>query len=140
MRDVAERYFRCLDTEDWTAMADLWTPHAQLRAVGARPRNDREGIIEYFSKLFDPWPEHRDHPDRLIVSETHKTVVAEVTFTGTTADGRDVVFPAVDVFDFQDERIRKLTNWYDIDYARRMLGPGSRPTVAADRRGARDEA
>jgi ketosteroid isomerase-like protein len=139
MRDVAERYFRCLDTEDWSAMAELWTPEAQLRAVGARPRNDRDGIIEYFSKLFDPWPTHRDHPDRLIVSEADQTVIAEVTFTGTTADGREVRFAAVDVFDFADGRIRKLTNWYDIDYARRMIGSGGPPEVGVDRGAASGE-
>jgi ketosteroid isomerase-like protein len=129
MRLVALRYFNCLDTEDWAAMADLWTPDGQLRAVGARPRDDRDGVIEYFSKLFDPWPAHRDHPERLIISEPDETVVAEVTFTGTTPDGRDVRFEAIDVFDFESGRIRKLTNWYDIDYARRSLAP--RPATTA---------
>ena len=144
MRNLAMRYFRCLDAEDWVGMAELWTPKAQLRAVGARPRNDREQIIEYFSKLFDPWFEHSDHPDRLIVSEIDQTVVAEVTFLGTTADGRDVRFEAVDVFDFEDGRIRKLANWYDIDYARRALGVGSgarRGSPAAiEARASREEA
>jgi ketosteroid isomerase-like protein len=120
---IARRYFDCLDSEDWDSMAELWTPDAQLRAVGARPRMDREAVLEYFRKLFDPWPAHRDHPDRLIASEADQVVVAEVTFTGTTPDGRAVRFEAIDVFDFEDGRIRKLTNWYDIDYARRALTP-----------------
>jgi ketosteroid isomerase-like protein len=123
MREVVLGYFRCLDTEDWVTMPELWTPDAKLRAVGARPRDDRDGVIQYFSKLFAPWPAHRDHPERLIVSVPDQTVVAEVTFTGTTADGRDVRFEAVDVFDFEDGRICKLTNWYDIDYARRSIAP-----------------
>jgi len=78
-------------------------------------------VIEYFSKLFDPWPAHRDHPERLIISTEDQTVVAEVTFFGTTPDGREVRFEAIDVFDFEGPLIRKLTNWYDIDYARRAL-------------------
>ncbi len=121
MRQVVLRYFTCLDTEDWEGMAEIWTPDGILRAVGARPRDDRDGVIEYFSKLFDPWPAHRDHPERLIISEADQTVVAEVTFFGTLPDGRDVRFEAIDVFDFADGRIRKMTNWYDIDYARRAL-------------------
>jgi ketosteroid isomerase-like protein len=126
MRQVALRYFRCLDAEDWVAMAALWLPNAQLRAVGARPRDGRGPVIEYFSKLFAPWPVHRDHPERLIISESDQAVVAEVTFTGTTPDGRDVRFEAIDVFDFADGCIRKLTNWYDIDFARRSLAvPGT---------------
>jgi ketosteroid isomerase-like protein len=128
MRDVALRYFHCLDHEDWVAMRQLWTPQATLRAVGARPRADRDAVIEYFIKLFDPWPTHRDHPERLIVSQSDQTVVAEVTFTGTTPDGRDVRFEAIDVFDFVDGSINRFSNWYDIDFARRALsGSGRRP-------------
>ncbi len=130
MRRVTRRYFTCLDTEDWPGMAALWAPEGQLRAVGARPRNDRDAVIEYFSKLFAPWREHRDHPERLIVSEPDQTVIAEVTFTGTTAHGRRVRFEAIDVFDFADGRIRKLTNWYDIDFARRSLAPPSQASSA----------
>jgi ketosteroid isomerase-like protein len=121
MRTVVLRYFRCLDTEDWRGMAELWCDDAELRAVGARPRRNRDGVIAYFSKLFLPWPEHEDTPTRLVISERDQTVLAEVTFSGTTEDGRAVTFDAVDVFDFRDGSIAKLTNWYDVDYARRAL-------------------
>ena len=66
---------------------------------------------------------HVDHPTRLVISERDGTVLAEVTFTGRTPDGRDVAFDAIDVFDIVDGRIKKLTNWYDIDYARKALAP-----------------
>ena len=125
MRQVVLRYFTCLDTEDWDGMTEIWAPNGVLRAVGARPRDDREGVIGFFSKLFDPWPVHRDRPERLIVSEEDQTVVAEVVFTGTTPDGRDVRFEAIDLFDFEEGLIRRLTNWYDIDYARKALQPPS---------------
>lgn len=135
MRTVALGYFKCLDTEDWLAMAALWTTDAQLRAVGARPRDGRASVIEYFSKLFAPWPQHRDHPERLIISESDQTVVAEVTFTGTTADGRRVSFDAIDVFDFADGLICKLTNWYDIDFARRALTSPDQMSSSPSHRG-----
>lgn len=123
MRDVVARYFRCLDEEDWRTMAELWTPDGQLRAVGARPRDGRDEVLEFFAKLFDPWPRHRDHPDRVIIAEEDRAATVEVTFTGTTGDRREVRFEAVDVIDFEHDRIRRLTNWYDIDYARRALAP-----------------
>ena len=91
---------------------------------------DRDAVIAYFSKLFDPWPEHHDHPERLIVSEPDQTVIVEVAFTGTTADGRRVRFEAIDVFDFADGLICKLTNWYDIDLVRRSLVPPSQASSA----------
>jgi ketosteroid isomerase-like protein len=123
MRATVLRYFECLNGDDWDGLREIWHEDGQLRAVGARPRDDREGVVQYFSKLFDPWPVHVDTPTRLIVSEPDSTVVAEVTFTGRTPDGRDVEFDAVDVFDLVDGRIKKLTNWYDIDYVRRALAP-----------------
>jgi ketosteroid isomerase-like protein len=123
MRGVVLRYFRCLDTEDWDGMRRLWRDDGRLRAVGARPRDGVDEVIGYFSKLFTPWPAHEDRPVRLIISEQDQTVLAEVEFTGRTADGRDVRFDAVDVFDFVDGRIAKLSNWYDIDYARRSIAP-----------------
>ena len=121
MQDVVRRYFRCLDSEDWNGMRELWRDDGRLHAVGARPRIGADAVIGYFSKLFDPWAVHTDEPGRLIISEPDQIVVAEVLFSGRTVNGRDVRFEAVDVFDFVDGRISKLSNWYDIDYARRSL-------------------
>jgi ketosteroid isomerase-like protein len=117
--DTVQRYFVCLDTEDWAQMRTLWHDDAELRAVGARPRSGVDEVIGYFSNLFSPWPAHQDKPTRLIGSGD--TIVAEVTFTGTTPDARDVSFDAVDVFDLRDGKIAKLTNWYDIAYVRKVL-------------------
>ena len=124
MRAVCMRYFNCLDTENWDGMRECWTEDGTLKATGGRPRSNREEVIEYFAKIFVPWQVHEDRPIRLVISEPDQTVMAEVQFSGTTADGREVVFDAIDVFDFSpDGRIRKLSNWYDIDYARRMVAP-----------------
>jgi ketosteroid isomerase-like protein len=117
------RYFRCLDTEDWDGMRRIWRPDGTLRAVGARPRDGLDEVIGYFSKLFDPWPEHVDRPTRVLVFEEEGTVLAEVTFTGRTGDGREVSFDAVDVFDLVGGQIQRLSNWYDVDYARRVTAP-----------------
>ena len=121
MRELVLRYFRNLDTENWDDMREIWHEDGQLRAVGARPRDDRDGVIQYFSKLFTPWPAHEDRPVRLVISERDQTVLAEVRFTGTTAKGNEVVFEAIDVFDVEEGRIKKLSNWYDIDYARKSI-------------------
>jgi ketosteroid isomerase-like protein len=121
--DVVRKYFYCLDNEDWVQMRELWHEDGVLLAVGARPRNGREDVMGLFAKLFVPWPQHRDDPTRLI--SDGDTVVAEVTFTGTTEDGRDVSFDAIDVFDLRDGRIVKETNWYDTALARKLLAPAA---------------
>jgi fatty-acyl-CoA synthase len=118
--DVVLAYFVCLDTEDWERMRTLWHPEAELRAVAARPRNGLDEVIAYFSKLFRPWPRHTDRPTRVL--NCGDTFVVEVTFTGTTPDGTDVSFDAVDVFDLEDGLIRRMSNWYDVAYARSVLG------------------
>jgi ketosteroid isomerase-like protein len=118
-RHVVSEYFVCLDTENWERMTELWHPDASLRAVGARPRSGRDAVIEYFSRLFRPWPQHRDVPTRIVVAGD--VVIAEVRFEGITPGGRSVTFEAVDVFDLDAGRIHALSNWYDIDFVRRTL-------------------
>lgn len=118
--DPVHAYFACLNTEDWDRMATLWTPVATLRAVGARPRTGREGVLAYFRRLFDPWATHVDTPTRLV--RDGDVVVAEVTFTGTSRAGIDAAFDAVDVFDLRDGRIAALSTWYDLVAARQAVG------------------
>jgi ketosteroid isomerase-like protein len=114
-----QAYFESLDSEDWERMGRLWHPQGEMIAVGARPRRGREQVMDLLERLFVPWAVHRDRPVRTIVAG--ETATVEVEFTGTTADGRDVAFAAVDLIDFDDGLIRRLSNWYDIDYARRIL-------------------
>jgi ketosteroid isomerase-like protein len=126
--EVVRRYFACLDAEDWPTMRTLWNEDAELRAVGTRPRNGADAVVEYFSRIFAPWREHTDAPSRFIAQGN--TIVVEVTFSGTTRDGRAVSFDAVDVFDLVGGRIQRLSNWYDVVYARRVLADDVTPSAA----------
>ena len=117
--DAVDTYFRCLNTEDWATMATLWTEDATLRAVGARPREGRDSVLRYYSRLFDPWEEHLDTPTRVI--RAGDVVTVEVTFTGRSRAGHDAAFDAVDVFDLRDGRIAALSTWYDLVAARRAV-------------------
>jgi ketosteroid isomerase-like protein len=121
--ETVRAYFMCLDTEDWDRMRTLWTEDCELLAVGTRPRRGRDEMIGYFSGLFTPWPTHQDKPVRVIADGD--AIAVNVTFTGVTPDGRDVAFDAVDVFDLRDGRIARLTNWYDLAYARKVLAEGA---------------
>jgi ketosteroid isomerase-like protein len=117
--ETVRDYFRCLDQEDWEGMRRLWTEDAELRAVGGRPRSGREEVLGFFEKLFAPWTAHEDRPTRLIIAGD--VVTAEVLFLGTTAEGREVNFEAIDLFDLHDGQIARMSNWYDIAYARKAL-------------------
>ena len=62
-------------------------------------------------RLLAGWADHTDRPRRRITEAD--TVVVEISFTGTTGQGRPVAFDAVDIFDLAVPRIRRLSIWYD---------------------------
>jgi hypothetical protein len=72
--------------EDWTALAELWEPDAELVATGARPRRGREDIVAYYPRVLAGYAEHEDRPVRRI--KDGSTVVVEVSYTGRTPAGR----------------------------------------------------
>jgi uncharacterized protein (TIGR02246 family) len=120
--DPVGAYFAAVNAEDWTAMAELWEPGAELVATGARPRQGREEILAYYPKVLAGYAEHFDQPVRRITQGG--TVVVEVRFTGLTSGGRPVAFDAVDVFDLARGRIRKLSTWYDTAAVIRQVRDG----------------
>ena len=130
-------YFEAINAEDWDRLGTVWHEDAELLAVGARPRSGRDSVMGYYPKTLAPWTEHRDTPTRYLVAGD--TVTAEIHFTGRSADGLDVAFDAVDVFDLADGRIRRLTNWYDVAVVRALLPPPVPPVVAAYFRAVNDE-
>ncbi|MGD0245198.1 MAG: nuclear transport factor 2 family protein [Streptosporangiaceae bacterium] len=111
MIDPVSAYFDAVNAEDWDALAGLWAPDAELYPAGARPRQGREAIGAFYPRLLAAWAEHTDRPVRRITEAD--TVVVEISFTGTTHEGRSVAFDAVDVFDLAGPLIRRLSIWYD---------------------------
>jgi ketosteroid isomerase-like protein len=129
IEQVIDKYFACLNSDDFVSFRELWHHDAEFKAVGGRPRVGVDEIVLFYSRLFAPWRQHDDKPTRLLVAGTVATV--EVVFTGTTGDGRTVTFDAVDVIDIEEGRIKRLTNWYDIAYVRRLLSPPDAEPIAA---------
>jgi ketosteroid isomerase-like protein len=117
--ECVRAYFDAINAEDFERLADVWTPTAELRAVGARPRHGREEITAYFRGAFSPWASHLDRPTRVILAED--VVVTEIEFKGVTHDGKELVFDALDVFDLTDGLIARLTTWYDLAWVRSQL-------------------
>lgn len=119
---LIDRYFACINAEDWDGFARLWDDRSELQAVGTRPRQGVAEITAFYRGLFKPWRQHRDLPVRVLPSGDSVTV--EVHFDGTAHDGRAVAFDAVDVFDLEHDHIRKLSTWYDLVLVRNLLDPG----------------
>lgn len=116
-----ERYFAAVNAEDWTAIREVFAADAELRTVGAPTRRGRDEIAAHFPQVLAALPVHHDEVTRIVVAGTVVTV--EIHFAGRTADGRDVVFDAVDVFDLSGDgtTIEKLSTWYDTAGVARQL-------------------
>lgn len=109
--ETVKDYFTALNTEDWELMASVLHPELDLIPSGSRPRIGSDKAIAMFQKIFERFPVHQDNPTRFL--ESGNTVVVEISFSGATRDGRDVSFDAVDIFDVEDGRIYRLSQWFD---------------------------
>ncbi len=108
---VVKDYFTALNDEDWDLMASVLHPELDLIPSGSRPRIGSDNAIAMFQKIFERFPVHQDNPTRFL--ESGNTVVVEITFNGATQDGQEVSFDAVDIFDVEDGRISRLSQWFD---------------------------
>ena len=118
--ETIQSYFTALNTEDWELMATVLDPELDLVPSGSRPRTGSDKAIAMFQKIFERFPVHQDNPTRFICDGS--TVVVEITFNGATADGRELSFDAVDIFDVRDGRICRLSQWFDTAALAAMLG------------------
>lgn len=126
MRGALKRYFASINDEDWDGLAALFHPEAQLRAPGIGAVGGGEGVAGYYQAALAPYPEHRDEPTRILLCDSTATV--EIHFDGRLANGRPLSFDAVDVFDFRDGLIHRLSSWYDSHQVRRDLREASQAT------------
>ena len=117
--DTVKDYFAALNTEDWDLMASVLHPELDLIPSGSRPRIGSDKAIAMFQKIFERFPVHQDNPTRFL--EAGSTVVVEISFAGATQDGQEVAFDAVDIFDVQDGRICRLSQWFDTAALAAML-------------------
>ena len=117
---VVKDYFTALNDEDWDLMASVLHPELGLIPSGSRPRIGSDKAIAMFQKIFERFPVHQDNPTRFL--QAGNTVVVEITFNGATQDGQEVAFDAVDIFDVEDGRICRLSQWFDTAALAAMLG------------------
>jgi predicted ester cyclase len=109
--DAVRAYFVALNDENWDLMASVLHPELDLIPSGSRPRIGADKAIAMFQKIFERFPVHQDNPTRFICDDS--TVVVEITFNGATRDGQEVSFDAVDIFDVENGRITRLSQWFD---------------------------
>jgi SnoaL-like domain len=113
-------YFEGINSERYGDVGALFAPEGELKAPGSRVLRGPKEVETYFSAALGPYPQHLDTPTRILVSGTTATV--EIHFKGALADGIEIEFDAVDVFDFDDGGlVTSLTSWYDSHDVRSRL-------------------
>jgi ketosteroid isomerase-like protein len=120
VREVVERYFACLNAEDWAGMRELWHDDAELVASGARPRTGPDGAVDYLQRALAPYAEHHDEPTSITVDGDRAIVT--VAYVGRTHVGQEVRIDATSTYRVVDGRIESLRTEYDVAAARRSLG------------------
>jgi len=121
-REMVSRYFEYVNTDQFHRLRELFAADVVLDMAGASERIGIEAALDYYPRALEPLPRHFDDPVDVVASEDGKRVVAEIAFTGETADGRPVEFTAVDLFDFDNDGcVVRLRSFYDTALVARLL-------------------
>ena len=121
MRKLVEGYFEAINGEDWEGLEAVLAPDVEIHTTGAEPVLGRDAALAHFRAVLANYPEHLDAVTRWI--EAPDAVVCEIAFTGRLADGREIRFDALDVFDAEDSGITRVSTWYDTrSVARQVRG------------------
>jgi ketosteroid isomerase-like protein len=129
-RQIVQAYFDRLNSEDWEALGELFHEDAVLEAPGFPRQRGRDTVRTYFRSALGIYPEHYDDPVRIIVAGDIATV--NIHYEGTLANGYQLSFDAVDVFEMRDGLIGELTSWYDSYAVRQALLEGRTRSAGAE--------
>ncbi|CAN5210289.1 hypothetical protein BH09ACT6_BH09ACT6_05610 [soil metagenome] len=113
------RYFAAINSDDWDEVRQVYAEDGVYQGSGGKPQQGIDSIVAYYPKLFSAWSVHTDTPTTITIGSG--TARADVVFTGTTRDGRDVRFDAVDDFVLRGERLASVTTTYDLDAVRALM-------------------
>jgi ketosteroid isomerase-like protein len=118
--ELIRGYFDSVNREQWDRLGELFAEDGTYRTMGARSRHGRAEVVAFFrDKAFAAWAVHHDEPCHRIIDGGFAAV--EVAFTGTTHDGREIGFDAVDLFSVAEGTIAGVSTWYDIGLVRGLL-------------------
>lgn len=114
MPDVIRRYFAAVNTDRFDDLREVFAADVVIHMAGASERSGMEAALAYYPRALAPLPVHSDEPVGVVVSDDGHHVTVDIAFAGETADGRPVVFSAVDWFELDDAgRVVRLRSFYD---------------------------
>ena len=129
-KDVAKRYFQALAAHDLDAAVECWAPGGTDRLVGQQELIAPEGIREYFSALFEAFPDFGFEILEMTTSRNRTAVRwrARATFAGPgqfqgfIANGASLDLEGCDVLTVVDDKIEHNDAYVDTGAIARQLG------------------
>jgi ketosteroid isomerase-like protein len=110
MTDVVTRYYQAVDSNDITALLNLFADDAVYERPGYPPLNGRADLQEFYTSTRIIRTGEHVITDRL---ETSKAIAVQGTFTGTVVGGHVVTLRFSDFFEIgPDERITRRTTYF----------------------------
>jgi ketosteroid isomerase-like protein len=122
--DVVRRYFAAVNGDRFDDLRDVFAPDVVLEMAGSARRDGVDAALGYYPRALSALPVHDDEPVSVLTSDDGRRIAVEIAFTGTTTDGRPVVFAAVDLFDVDEQgRVARLRSFYDTNLVAAALRP-----------------
>ncbi len=128
--EVAKRYFAALSAHDLDGAVECWAPGGVDRMVGQQELLAPDGVREYFSALFEAFPDFRfevidmtTHRNRTAVRwRARATFAGPGHFQGFMPNGARIELEGCDVVTVSDEKIERNDAFLDSGSVARQLG------------------
>jgi fatty-acyl-CoA synthase len=110
---LIERYFAAVNSRDWAGLAAVLHPDVSVRHMSLLSADGIPAVVRLYRAILEQYREgeHEDRPTRILVAGDVAAV--EITATVVKKNGTALTFPAVDIIDIQDGRIRTVRTFYD---------------------------
>ena len=122
--EAVRAYFEAINHDRFDELREIFAADIELAMAGAAPRRGVDAAIAYYPRALADLPVHEDAPRQVLTSADGRRCAVEIAFTGTTTDGRPLVFDAVDLFELDGRgRVARLRSFYDTSAVAAQLRP-----------------
>ncbi len=119
--ELITTFFRLFDEEDVDALLELFTDDCSFSMIlYERDLQGKTELRSFFEEHIANWSEHREWATSIVVDGD--AGASELHFEGVLKNGTTVVMDNLNVWDFQDGKIRRIRVYADTAPFRDALG------------------